>query len=238
MTIDKKILEIAQSVEGKRPKTVINHIIEHGFITNDDLKDTYGYNHPPRAIRDVREQGIPLETFKVTGKDGRKIGAYRFGNPEEIEAHKLGGRKTFSKAFKQRLVEAYGELCWISSEKYDERYLQIDHRIPYEIAGDEQGDEFAVEKFMLLSGAAQRQKSWSCENCVNLLTIKNPEICKECYWAYPERYTHVALKQERRVDLIFSGENIDTYEKIAKHSSGESIQSAIMNLLKKSSLLK
>ena len=48
-----------------------------------------------------------------------------------------------------------------------ERYLQIDHRIPYEVAGEEIGDERNPEKFMLLSGSAQRQKSWSCEHCQN-----------------------------------------------------------------------
>jgi hypothetical protein len=96
---DKVIIEAAKKITNKRPKTVIDHIIKHGFISTEELKDTYGYNHPPRAARDVREEGIPLVTFKVTAKDGRSIGAYRFGESSEIEGHKLGGRKTFSKAF-------------------------------------------------------------------------------------------------------------------------------------------
>ncbi|WP_369334486.1 helix-turn-helix domain-containing protein [Candidatus Thiosymbion oneisti] len=52
-----------ESVEAKRPKTVIDHILKHGQITTEELKDTYGYNHPPRATRDVREQGIPIKTL-------------------------------------------------------------------------------------------------------------------------------------------------------------------------------
>ena len=60
-----EFLELLKSVQAKRPRTVIEHILENGQITTEELKDIYGYNHPPRAIRDVREQGIPIETFRV-----------------------------------------------------------------------------------------------------------------------------------------------------------------------------
>ena len=72
-----EFLELLESVEAKRPRTVIDHILEHGYITTEDLKERYGYNHPPRAARDVRELGIPLETFRTTAADGRSIAAYR-----------------------------------------------------------------------------------------------------------------------------------------------------------------
>lgn len=234
MIIDPELLRIAKNVTQKRPKTVIDHIIKHGFITNDDLKDTYGYNHPPRAIRDVREQGIPVETYRVEGRDGRKIGAYRFGDPSQIESHKLGGRKTFSKQFKQALVSYYGEKCIISSERYEERYLQIDHRIPYQVSGDMVSAEGDVTKFMLLSGTAQRQKSWSCEHCENLLTIRDILICSSCYWASPEKYTHVAMKQERQVNLTFSGENVALFDKMEADAaiSRDTIQDFIFKKLK------
>lgn len=48
-----------KSVKAKRAKTVIDHILKHGAISTEELKDVYGYDHPPRAVRDVREQGIP-----------------------------------------------------------------------------------------------------------------------------------------------------------------------------------
>ena len=77
-----------KAVTGRRARVVIDHILEHGHITTEELKDTYGYNHPPRAARDVREQGVPLETFKVTGSDGRRIGAYRFDLDSVVDASK------------------------------------------------------------------------------------------------------------------------------------------------------
>lgn len=71
-----EFLDLLASVNAKRPRTVIQHILEHGFITSQELKELYGYNHPPRAVRDVREYGIPLVTYRVTGTDGRSIAAY------------------------------------------------------------------------------------------------------------------------------------------------------------------
>lgn len=100
------------SVINKRPATVIQHILKYGFITTKELKDMYGYNHPPRAIRDVREQGIPIETYRIKGEDGRSIAAYRFGNPEEMDKRiiKSAGRTVLSKALKRALIEKYGSM--------------------------------------------------------------------------------------------------------------------------------
>lgn len=89
--LPKDFLTLLKSVTAKRPKTVIDHILEHGQITTEQLKETYGYNHPPRTIRDVREHGIPIITFRVTGSDGRSIGAYKFGDPKDVRSAKLSG---------------------------------------------------------------------------------------------------------------------------------------------------
>ena len=106
-----EFLDLLKSVQAKRPRTVIEHILENGQITTEELKDIYGYNHPPRAIRDVREQGIPIETFRVIGSDGRRIGAYKFGNPSDVRAAQLSGRTAFSAALKNTLIEEHGARC-------------------------------------------------------------------------------------------------------------------------------
>ena len=125
-----------RSVSARRPRTVIDHILEHGQITTEELRDIYGYNHPPRAIRDVREHGIPIETFRVLGSDGRRIAAYRFGDPSEQRAAQLSGRTAFSAALKRSLIERYGARCNLYLVTLPENELQIDHRVPFEISGD------------------------------------------------------------------------------------------------------
>lgn len=234
-SIHPKIIELCGRVTAKRPKTVIDHILKYGSITTEDLQGTYGYDHPPRAVRDVREQGVPLETFKVISeRTGRKIAAYRFANPDDIKHGRIGGRQAFSKHFKEALVAHLGEKNTLTGHRIESRYLQIDHRVPYEVAGDNASDEENLSAFMLLDAASQRQKSWSCENCKNFQQLLDETICGSCYWAFPETYQHIAMSQERRVALVWNSDEISDYEALEKGSklSGTSMQQYIKKILK------
>ena len=229
-SLDAAMLALCQSVEAKRAKTVIDHILEHGIITNEELSEIYGYDHPPRAIRDVRENGIPLITYNVISpKTGRRMGAYTFDDTSKIKSGRLGGRKTFSKKFKQDLLEAYGSRDTITGEYLDERYLQIDHRVPYEVAGDDIG-ELNTKDFMLLDASSNRAKSWSCEHCDNFLQKHDPQICRSCFWASPEQYSHIAETQSRRVDLVWSGNEVEQYDRLK--SQADEVGQDFMDFLK------
>ena len=226
----KEFLDLLDSVSDKRPRTVIQHILKNGYITTQELKDDYGYNHPPRAARDVRELGIPLVTYRVPGPDGRKIAAYKFGDPNEAKnmLSKASGRTFLSKALKQALVEKYGPKCFIYLETMDENILQVDHRVPYEIGGEQ--DEKDLDCFMLLSPSANRAKSWTCEHCINWET-KDAEFCLSCFWARPEKYDHVAGRLEKVVSIIFSGNEIDDYNKLIELAGEESAQETIKRII-------
>jgi hypothetical protein len=190
----------------------LDHILAHGYVTTAELTSEYGYNHPPRAARDVREQGIPLVTFKVTGPDGRRIAAYRLGDAKDIAAGRTG-RRAFPKVFKDELVARYGEQCALCGWKFPARALQIDHRVPYEVAGD--GESLLdVEAYMLVCGSCNRAKSWSCEHCPNWTTGKNAATCQRCLWGSPEDYEHVATEQRRTLSIAWQGDAISDYERL------------------------
>ncbi len=228
----KEFLDLLQSVKAKRPQTVIKHILEHGFITSEELKNTYGYNHPPRAVRDVREHGIPIITYRVTGTDGRKIAAYKFGNPTDIQNNlsKAAGRTVLSKALKQALIDKYGSKCFIYLETMDKEVLQVDHRIPYEIGGEH--DEKDIDYYMLLSPSANRAKSWTCEHCGNWQK-KDSSFCLRCFWAYPENYDHIAGKFEKIISLVFTDDEIDDYYKLIELSGEKTAQEIIKQIIHK-----
>lgn len=157
----KSLLDKLNSVTAKRPKTVIQYILEHGYVTTEDLKQL-GYEHAPRAARDVREQGIPLETFRVKDTTDKTIAAYRFGDYSKIEdkLSKVTGRTVLSSALKKALIDKYGSKCFIYLQSMEERLLQVDHRVPYEIGGEQ--DSQNIDCYMLLSPSANRAKSWTC----------------------------------------------------------------------------
>jgi hypothetical protein len=233
--LEPSFVNLCKSVTAKRARTVIDHILAHGVITNEDLSEQYGYDHPPRAIRDVRENGIPLITYKVVSKaTGRKIGAYTFDDPSKIKHGRIGGRKAFSKQFKDELIARYGAKDAFTAEFLDARYLQIDHRIPYQVIGDTEAEDRA-EEFMLIDSSSQRAKSWSCEHCNNWLELNDPSICRGCFWAFPESYTHVAMTEERRTELVWRGQDVKFYDDLKKGSQklGITLQDYIKSILRK-----
>jgi len=230
MEYSKEFLDFLNSIQAKRPRTVIQHILEHGYITSQELKDTYGYNHPPRAVRDVREHGVPLVTYRITGNDGRKIAAYKFGDPKDAQNQlaKAAGRTVLSKALKQALIDRYGARCFVYLEEMNESILQVDHRVPYEINGEQ--DENNIDLFMLLSPSANRAKSWTCEHCENW-KIKDADFCMHCFWTYPENYDHIAGKHEKIVSIVFTGDEIEDYQKLIELSGEKTAQETIKRIV-------
>lgn len=213
------ILYILRAIKAKRPKTVIDHIIDHGFVTTEELKETYGYSHAPRAARDVRELGVPLETFTVKDATGRSIGAYRFAKWEYFRVDRLEGRVAFSKQFKEDLVAHYGKRCSVCSISFEKRYLQIDHRVPYEIAGDDAAQNRIVDDYMLVCSSCNRAKSWSCGHCLNGTTQHDSDICQNCYWASPLNYQHIAMNDIRRLALVWQGSETNDYDALKRRAA-------------------
>jgi hypothetical protein len=226
------ILKKLKKIKGKRAKIVVDHIRKKGFITTEDLKN-YGYEHPPRAVRDVIDQGIPIERFSVKNSQGKTIAAYRFGDLAEIKPGTSGGRKPIPKNFKKDLYERSAGKCSICLGTFESRYLQVDHRVPYGISGDTSAQN--SEDFMLICRSCNRAKSWSCEHCGNWNAEKKASVCKKCYWASPENYTHIALEPIRRTDIVWSKGEVKIYNKLrkaAKRSETE-IPDYVKRLIKK-----
>ena len=235
MKLSKEILNRLNAITDKRPSTVIQHIIKYGYITTGELVSKYGYEHAPRAARDVRERGVNLVTYRVKSSDGRNIAAYKFGEPVFIDnkISKVGGRTALSQALKKALIDKYGAVCFVYSQPMEERLLQIDHRIPYEIGGELDDN---IDCYMLLSPSANRAKSWTCEHCPNW-TRKNLEFCSNCFWAHPENYTHIAGREERQIVITFSDNEIDDYNQlislVGKEKAEDKIKELISEFIKK-----
>jgi hypothetical protein len=230
MGYPQEFLDFLNSITAKRARTVIQHIIEHGFITSEELKDAYGYDHPPRAVRDVREHGVPIITYRITGNNGRSIAAYKFGDPNDVSNNlsKSAGRTVLTKALKQALIAKYGSKCFIYLENMDEAMLQIDHSVPYEIDGEQNNKN--IDIFMLLSPSANRAKSWTCEHCENWVK-KDREFCVRCFWAHPESYDHVAGKYEKMITIVFTGNEIEDYQKLIELAGEKTAQETIKKIV-------
>jgi len=221
-SVDPRIRALAERViadgGNKRAIAALKAMLAKGSISTDDLQ-ALGYNHPPRAIGDVRDAGIPIVTGSATStKTGRRMAVYSFGDPSQIQAGRIGGRSALPKAFKAALLARYGSVDCITGARLDERVLTIDHRIPYRIAGDAGLGDGDVESYMLLDGSSQRAKSWSCEHCLNMTGARDPAVCQRCFWAFPEDYDHIATEQMRRTDIVWQDADVLVHDRLKREA--------------------
>lgn len=127
--VDPKIIEIIEKLTG-RARKVCDYILENGAITTEVIANELGYEHPPRAIRDVRESGIPIKTSMTKDSSGKRCAIYAFDDPSKIIEGRHQGRTQFPKKFKEKLYSNQNGKCAITGASLDIRYLQVDHRIP------------------------------------------------------------------------------------------------------------
>ena len=226
--LDARLQEAIATVTGLRPRRVIEHILAHGQVTTEDLLGM-GYKHPPRAARDVRECGVPLVTTRVSDSDGKSMAAYTFGDPEDVVGDRLGGRQVLPKELRDRLVTLQGGRCAVCHHAYESRYFQVDHRVPYEVAGDS-APTAEGQHFMALCGACQRKKSWSCEHCQNWVA-KSPDVCRTCYWADPHSYAHVAGEDVRQITLTFAGPEALEFDQLRRTLGADAVDAAARRAL-------
>ena len=115
------------------------------------------------------------------------------------------------------------------SEDFPVRELQIDHRIPFEIIGDDRNVPENPDDYMLLSVSANRAKSWSCENCKNWQN-RNIKKCQSCYWAFPENYSHIAMREIRCLDILWANNEIIEYNDLKQEA--EKVQQELPEFVK------
>jgi hypothetical protein len=130
--LPKELLERIAKVTAKRARFVLDALVRNGMITTEEINQA-GYDHPPRAAQDVKDLGFRLKRISVKHSNGRSIAAYVF-DEGELEGGKEG-RRMLPKKVRDALVEAAGSKSQICGADHN---LQVDHRIPYEVAGESQ----------------------------------------------------------------------------------------------------
>lgn len=60
---------------------------------------------------------------------------------------------------------------------------------------------------------------------------KDQDFCMHCFWAYPEKYEHVAGQYEKRITLIFSRNEIEDYNKLIQLYGEENAKTMIKQLI-------
>lgn len=209
-------------------------ILSRGSVTTLELRDQFGLQHPPRAIRDLKDAGVEVNSARVK-VEGKSIAQYRLVEKSISKQTSIRQRrKAIPKQVKEDLIQKHGGRCTICGGTFPNNELQVDHRVPFEIGGDP--EKWTDESIMLLCKSDNRSKSWACEHCANW-KIRDVKTCQNCYWSHPDgQYTHVTMKPERRLAITWSDAEVQQYEKAADEASEleESLQQFIKDSLDRS----
>lgn len=228
-SIDPKVKAKAEQYLSAKPNSraakAIREMLSRGVVTTDDLA-ALGYNHPPRAIQDVKDATLPVIQKIVLRQDGKRMASYRFPTASEAVAGRAfgGGRLNITPAFRRELMQHYGEADTITGAKLPRIMLTVDHRVPFQVGGDAGLESGDVTQFMLLDRSMQRVKAWACQHCPNVTEgLLNPEICKRCFWAFPESYDHVATQSIRRTDVVWQGDDVPLHDRLRERAQKQGV---------------
>jgi hypothetical protein len=210
------------NVTNKRARRLLELILEHGEVTTEELTEQYGYNHPPRAKKDATDLGFPVVSRSVRSRDGsRRISAYSLDlNAAFVEGR--SGRKVIPKAVRDELLRRAAGRCAMCGSVFADRALQVDHKIPYEIAGER--DTPDINDFQMLCGSCNRSKSWTCETeCPNWLE-RDPSTCATCMWGSPDDYEHIATRQRRQVTLTWDDDEAASFDRLHEAAANKGLR--------------
>jgi hypothetical protein len=204
---------------GKRPRTVLEIILRKGEVSTYELGQL-GYDQPPRAAQDLKEHGVRLKTrFDKHPETNARMAIYMLADDSDEVSGSFTGRVAFPKKFREELLDHFKYRCNICNTEYNGRSLQLDHRVPYILGGE--ANQFRIADFQTLCNSHQRAKSWECEHCNNRISA-DAKVCANCYWAIPDGpYQHVAMREERRLDLTFVGAEASVYKSLQTRAKRE-----------------
>ncbi|WP_090970360.1 HNH endonuclease [Nocardioides exalbidus] len=197
-----------------RARKALEFMLEHGSVTTGDLKAA-GYDHPPRAVRDVKDAGLMVES-KLVNVGGTRMSRYTL---LDTMSEGFVQRRPISNAFRNALFDQHDHRCAVCGEKFITRMLQADHRVPFAIGGDPAPE---LQHYMPLCGSDNRAKSMSCENCPNW-SVRDVDTCKTCYWHDPAHYSHVATVDERRLAITARGMDVANFDQLAEEAAQQGL---------------
>jgi hypothetical protein len=207
-----------KTVTNKRARLVLDRIATNGSITTEELQEI-GYVHPPRARMDAIDLGFPIKTTTIKSRDGKKnIASYSFNITAKLGEKDRRGRLALPKKEREAVITKAGNKCELCGAKHD---LQVDHRVPYQVAGESLKNDAAP--YMALDGSCNRRKSWTCEHCQNFTELHDVEICQQCYWANPQEHKHVAMQPLRRAEIVWEGNDCSAFDKFEARCKRERI---------------
>jgi hypothetical protein len=182
-----------------REKGVLAIYLRQGFITKQDCTDA-GFDVV--VTRDLTKHGL------VFGDQGGRI-YLDFGLSNERLASSTGGFQTLPARKRDEFLRESHLTCALCRCQFEKKRLCGDHRVPHRVAGNRLTEQEGMLAYQVLCYTCNNRKQKACAACPNQQTKRDIEMCRSCFWAYPDTYTHVAGQPERRLEIVLQGLEAD-----------------------------
>lgn len=178
-------------VASARACFVRDQILRNRSVTTSEIAKEY--NHPPRAAGDLSDAGIPLRTERTKDASGSSVVRYTF-DPQSFEEQRENrgtqpARETFLPGRRCALCPSGVSLKW--------RLLQVDHRVPFSRVRNKAANLEGDAAFQALCPSHNAEKREACAKCKC-----SEDECRSCYYAYPEKYTHIGGQIHRVLTVV------------------------------------
>jgi hypothetical protein len=177
----------------KRACCVRDLLLTQGWVTYAQIKPLYDCYR--RAKRDLIDVGLTLQAKTIHDGHGRTT-LFEF-DPQAF-AGQQESRLPLSAKDREELKRRFDYKCNLCSTPEHHRHLEADHRIGFDLVGNDLHKAEGLDAFQPLCAPCNDKRQRACMECPN----KDPDTCRSCRWAYPEKYAHVATRPERRAELV------------------------------------
>ena len=223
-----EFLKRIEAVTNKQARIVLDHIAKNGSITTEELKNI-GYEHPPRARMDALDLGFPIVTKRVKNSVGKSIGAYSFDLSRPLDDPSRMGRLALPKLEREAILDKAERKCQLCGAEHD---LQVDHRVPYQVAGEALKD--SKEPYMVLCGSCNRKKSWPASTARTLWNQAGREVPIVLLGESREPHACRDIAYTSRGHLIWQGEETRSFDDFRSKckNEGKSIEAGIKEMMR------
>lgn len=213
-----------------RGKKAVDALNEKGEVTKFDLIDKgVAASQTARAIRDLKDHGIPIVTKGRinTNRSKNPMVLYCYGKVADINSSWGIGRDNRNYRIKDELMEKYGNHCAFCGRRFNPSELQVDHRLPLKYFGDHSYSEDSLEDYLLVCARCNRLKNTAVDQCAKTCYKTGDwEVIKSCYWYNPFNYSHICMRPIRRQVLDFEGNEVNLYNDLMQIAKDKEVNAS------------
>lgn len=221
-----------------RAKAAADLLIEKGVITKYDFETTrVPISQAPRAIRDLKDHGIPVKTLERVNvpQAKSKVNQYTLGSADDIDASKKYGRLYDPSGMKEKLAKLHGSTCVFCGKHLAPKDRELDHKLPVNIFGDLSSVErLNPNNYQLVCRKCNRLKREAVSHGAFDDRQDGMDVVKHNYWYDPVQYRKNEKDNLFNQSIVVwnSGEDIRTYNQISQYAkySNKSFPEALKDM--------